>query len=623
MDILALPQDTVLHVFSFLSPIDLARGVRRTCKSWNNLSYDRSLWKHVKLYKYGLHNKFSSSSFIEFLRGISDRIQSLDLERTSFHSDGYLHSDFYCSDLKEINLFGCEISLDTIQGLLGKYKDIESVSLSLNIRSSSGFLAFVQQLSEMQKLKKLKIHNCCVGEKFLQGDAAKLRLHQLFKAHSNLVSLSFVQCKLPADLYKLAIENNSEIRELSFVMCGEIQADILRISAGAGFHKLETLNLAGTRCDDNVLKAVAEKAPRLEHVYMNACGSLITDNGISSLAERCRYITTLVISRTRFDKCTLTNAALESIAGSCKLLKQLIVNYCFGIGDLCLAALATGCKQLEDLEIAGCDGLSDYGLQRLVEKCPRLKKLNLSECEQITSKSVNDAVIKLRQLRFLNLENCYCLRDLKFRTTEIFKDTGGAHGDTVIGSKVEDKHENTGLEIKQPFASEEMHSHMFVLCIGYCSKISVECLRQISSFCPDIRELTLQECSNIADLSIELLAKSCKSLSKLNVSGGFGNYSTKLTDRSLHSIATWCQNLEHLVILQNPNITINGINGVVVECPRIGLVSVSTGNRVHIPGLKLAFSKVESKLIKLESMGKASRVDIYVYANKSAGLKQT
>ena len=575
----------------------------------------------MNLYKLGLHNKFSSSSFIEFLRGISYCVQSLDVERTNFLSDAYLHSDFYCSALKEINLFGCDLSLDTIQNMLTKYKDIESISLSLNIRSSSGFLAIMHQLSELRKLKKLKIHNCSLDERHpLAFEASRLRLHQLFKAQNNLESLSFVHCQMPLDLYMIAIDYNPELREISFKMCGKLQADAFKTSDGAALKKLETLNLAGTKCDDHVLKTVAERAPQLKHVYINACGSLVTENGIAFFAERCRCLTTLVISKTRFDKLHLTDAALAVIANSCCSLKYLAVNYCLGIGHLGVVALASGCKLLEDLEIAGCDTLSDDSLQSLVENCLNLRKLNLLDCEQITSTSVNSILVKLRHLRYLDLNNCYRLCDLKFMSTDLRINTEDCRDDIVKDNL--SKPESNGVETKQRFTFDEIHSHIFVLSIGYCSKISAECLRQVASFCPDIRELNLQECFNITDQSVELVTKSCKSLTKFNISGGFGNHSTKLTDKSLESLAKWSQKLEHLVILQNPNITINGINAVVVRCPRIDLVSVSTGNRVQIPGLKLAFGKVNTKWIKLDVLsGKANYVDIYVQLNKA--VKQT
>ena len=629
MDILSLPDEHLLHIFSFLSPVDLAWGVRRTCQRWKRLSYDRSLWKRIDLYQLGLHDKFSTSSFIEFLRGISERVQSLNFIKTKFHPGAYLHNDFYCSALKEIKLFGCEMSLDTMQNLLTKYKDIESVSLSLNIRSSSGFMAITQQLSELRKLKKLKIHNCILDDKHpLTFEASQLQMRQLFEAHHNLEFLSLVRCQMSNELYKLAIDNNPELREITFMVCGNLDADVFKTSNGTALKKLETLNLhnfGGTEFNDHVLKAVAEKVSHLKSVCLNSCGSLITTNGISFLVERCRCLTTIIISTGRLERINLTDAALEAIANSCALLKHLAVSYCPGIGHIGVVALASGCKLLEDLEIAGCSELVDESLQSLVENCPKLRKLNLKDCEQLTSKSINDAVVKLKHLWYLNLNNCDRLGDLDFNTTETNASAklDGADDTAIEDIKDFDKSESIAVKMKELVGLMEVHSHISFLCIGNCTLLSDNCLRQVASFCPDIRELNVHENYNITDQSVDLIARSCKFLKKLDISGGFGERLTKLTDRCLHSIATLSHNIEHLAIMQNRNITINGINDVVINCPKIGLISVSTGHRVQVPGLRSAFSKINSKLVKLDILrGKANFVDIFVEVNKAARQTQ-
>lgn len=658
MNVQDLPQDIVLQVFSFLSPTDLVGGVRKTCKQWNNLSYDRTLWKHVSLYKCGLHNKFSSLSFVEFLRGICKCIQSLDLERTNFNSEGYLHQDILCSELKNLYLFGCEISTDCLLALLKKYNNIVALSLSLNIKSSSRFSAVVEQISEMKNLKKLKIHNCCI----VDGDTvAKLCMYRLFTTHKNLKSLSLVHCQFPVDLYTEVIQNNPYLKEINLHICGNVQTNAFR--GNTGLKQLQKLDLAGTKCDDYVLTSVADKTSHLEIISINNCGPGITDFGITYLAERCSHITTFIISRTRFDKTNVTDACIEAVARMCPLLRNLVVNYCSSIGDSGVIALSHGCKYLEEFEIAGCARLTDSAVLSLIKNCQGLRKLNLSECAQITNLSVNTAVTNLKYLRYLNLENCLLLCGLKFKTIDTIKNTD-THPTEIDNSKIHNNkifsddqncikennetgalsedgtrktertevlqtserspqtnldtvvvHENISEE--HLTNSADIHSHVFSFFLGRCAKISVRCLKQVSCFCPDIRELTLQECSELTDSAVELLVRSCKYLEKLNLSGPSSGEATELTDSTLHSIAIWSQRLKHLVMYNNPNITVHGIFDVAVKCPIIILISISMGDnsRISLPGLNITFSTMESKLVKLDTVG-AKQVDIYMYSNK-------
>ena len=659
MNILNLPTDVLLHVFSFLPPLDLAGGVRGACKTWNLLSYDRSLWKNINLYKFGLHDKFSASSFISFLSGICGHVQTLDLGRSTLDSDGYLHEDIHCSNLQEINLFGSAITEECTVELLNKYKHLTSLDLSLNIKSTRLFSAVLEQLSGLENLKSLTVHNCSIDE-HSQDRLDKLLL--VYKTHNCMESLSFVHCDLPCNLYLKIIQIHPNLCEISFILCGQLHRGVFQ--QAAALKQLKKLNLADTKCDDSVLTSVSGKAPYLEYVCLSACGSFITDTGISYMAERCIYITTLIVSRTRYDNSSVTNVGLESVAYFCKNLHKLIINYCSGISDTGVIAISNGCKNLEVFEIAGCTALSDAAVLCLVKNCPRLSRIKLTECVQITSLSINVVVTKLKHLKYLNLETCHRLSNLCFRMVKSENIPCGAKREKKINKLNEagpdadsDLHDNLGKHVigdstrvkstedgdiqpemtidKCTYVSErdceltnlirgqrEFHSHMFNLYLGFCSNISVTCIHHVASFCPDLRELTLQGCSFITDDSVHVLVKSCKALSKLNISGGSVNQTSRLTDKTLHFIAEECENLLHLVICKNHNITAKGVFDVICQCPNISLVSVSIGDRtnISIPTLKTTFSGIQSKLVKLEKFGE-TRVDIYVYVNKGVERK--
>ena len=653
MNILHLPQDVTLQIFSFLSPKDLINSVRRSCKIWNALSYDRSLWKYISLSSIGWHNTFSTSTFLEFLGGICNCVCSLDLGRVNLDSEGYLHENIFCSNLRDLNLFGSDISGDCIIALLEKYKNLHSVSLSLGIASTRMFIGIVKQLSLLEKLESLTVHNCNIDE---HSSDLLSEFCQIFKRQS-MKNISFIHCDLPDDVYRDILQSNTDLSELNMMLCSPMCCSIF--DNCSSLKRLWKLNLTDTKCDDSVLISVSNKSPYLRYVSITSCGSFVTDTGISHMAERCTLITTLIISRSRYDKSSITNVGLAAIADSCKHLRTLVVNYCSEISDSGVLVIARGCRNLQEFEIAGCTALSDRAILCLVENCLGLRKLKLTECVQLTSLSINAVIANLKHLKYLNLETCHRIANLNlvkniveakcylkdptdstssapFTSEENSKLTGGlrfiSRNESPTASYVDynareingtgEKSDNDPMTISRSKSGIErqlkLHSHLFNLYLGFCSKISDNCLREIAYFCPDLRGLTLQGCTSLTDMAVEELVKSCPALTRLNISGGSVNQTSKLTDRSLHAIANECQNISHLVVCKNPNITIDGLCEVIKRCPKLRLASVSIGDRTNIgiSTLTASFSQLESKLTRIEKFG-SNRVDIHVYLNRS------
>lgn len=633
MNILDLPTDVTLQIFSYLSPVDIAGRVRRTCTAWQNCSYDKSLWRIINLRKFGLHNKFSSMTFLEFLKGIAESIQSLDLGYTSLDSVAYYHEDIYCSNLKELYLFGCDISGDCIIKLFEKYRNLTSVSLSL--KSTKTFCEILKQLQGLADLKKLAIHNSV--EEYNQDVQ---ELCSLFRKNVNIESLMLVHCNFPSFVYEVILETNTNLKELSIQFCGQIDRHIF--GSCPSLKQLQKLSLTDTKFDDDVLKALVDRTSCLRYISIPGCGSFVTDTSISYMAEHCTFLTTLVLSQSRYDKSSITNVGLQAVSKCCHLLRDLVINYCSEVSDTGVTAIAQGCPDLEEFEVAGCTALSDASILCLVDSCRKLRKLNLKECVQLTSLSVNDVVTKLKHLKYLNLETCHRLTDLYLlklvssrssgnrngnsearvqddlvsKPTAQLHDTDNDHGDS-LKNVINDLIGNPADEKQKEEVNLEIHSHLFSLYLGFCSKISASCIRQVATFCPDLRELTLQGCSYINDSSVAVLMKCCRFLSRLNISGGSVNQISRLTDKCLDFIGKHGENLRHLLICKNHNITISGLFSVITRCPKVCLVSASVGERtnVSVAGLSAVAGSLEKKLVRIKKFGE-TRVDIFVYVNR-------
>ena len=656
MLILDLPVDVTLKIFSFLSPVVLAGTVRHVCTCWHNLSYDSSLWKVIDLKKYGLHCKFNSSTFREFLRGVCDSVQRLDLRHTNLDDEAYYHEDIFCINLQELRLFGCDISNECVVRLLEKYQNLKSVSLTL--KSTKTFSEILKQLQKLDCLR-LEIYNTSIEDYSVN---MLEEFSSLFRQHNHREHISFTHCDFPSSLYNEILANSADLRELIIQFCGQMRSDIFEMTTKHSLHQLQKLELTNTKFDDSVLIAFSERAPKLSYVSIGGCGSYVTDTGISYLAEHSTRLTTLIISRSRYDSSSVTNVSLEVVADFCHKLRHLEVNYCSEVSDKGVIAIARGCPELEEFQVAGCTALSDTANLCLVEHCPKLRKLNLKECVQLTAVSVNAIITNLKHLRELDLETCHRITDLNLhqrcfkgkemptgnqRTASpeesaeekieaIFNDDNGTayrtgdsismNGDISKGAPFENINiVYDTIEIDDSIRINlDGHSHISSLYLGFCSKISVSCIRQVASYCLDLRELNLQGCSYINDSSIGTLMKCCKFLRKLNIAGGSVNQTSRLTDKCLEFISEHGENLSRLVVCKNHNITVSGLFLVITGCPKIRHVSASAGERtnVTVAGLTTKVAGLESKLIRIETCGD-TRTEIFVYTNKGCKKEQT
>ena len=124
--------------------------------------------------------------------------------------------------------------------------------------------------------------------------------------------------------------------------------------------------------------------------------------------------------------------------------------------------------------------------------------------------------------------------------------------------------------------SPKVHSELRTLNIGLCSKVTDQCLRQIATFCPDLRELDINGCFNTTDLGISYIVRGCQRLELLNISSGSMIQKMSLTDQSLVSIATHCKYLRRLHVEKNPLMSLEGYKNFFDNCPLPCTVSLTT-----------------------------------------------
>lgn len=95
---------------------------------------------------------------------------------------------------------------------------------------------------------------------------------------------------------------------------------------------------------------------------------------------------------------------------------------------------------------------------------------------------------------------------------------------------------------------------------------STTSLRQIATYCPELRELDLKGCYNTTDDGISSIVRGCQRLRLLDISTSYTKQML-LSDRSLVTIATHCKNLRQLNIQKNDLMSLDGVRYFCDRCP--------------------------------------------------------
>jgi hypothetical protein len=221
-----------------------------------------------------------------------------------------------------------------------------------------------------------------------------------------------------------------------------------------------------------------------------------SDNPRVALAAACAGLPKLRVLD--LSQSAATNADLDSLA-ALPSLEVLNLEYC-GVDDGAVDGILTVHATLRHLVLSR-SGITDAGLARLAQGLPRLETLEVEEAP------VSDAGV------MAVARHCKALRRLSCYTTEV------------------------GNRALHEIASNLPGLHAIDL--GHTS-VSEEGVAALLQRCHELRELRLSHCTSIGDMSMKVLADSCRALTTLVIS------STEITDAGLRELSR----LRHLVSLE-------------------------------------------------------------------------
>ena len=305
----------------------------------------------------------------------------------------------------------------------------------------------------------------------------------------------------------------------------------------------------------------------------------ITENGVKYLTYICQNLTHLNLRG-----CTKVNDAAMGYISQFSLLEYLDVTGCVHVTDAGMKHLSTSPSKsrLKYLDLTFCHQITDEGVKYLSE-LTKLEDLTLQCCRHITSQGLTHLVNSCTDIKYLNLTGCHL-----FDLSGVKSEKGLKHLEklNMMGCKLTN---DSCLRVLS-----EWTCNLKELVLAFSDMISDEGVEFVLKNAKSLYHLNLKRCSNITDKTVEAISKHSSNVLKyLNLTGVRG-----FTNQGLSHLQK-CQHLQELVIQRCLQVTNEGISNL-NNCPSLEILDISENTLVTDESIKTFCKKGVLKQLKVE-----------------------
>ncbi|XP_051121708.1 F-box/LRR-repeat protein 4 [Andrographis paniculata] len=318
------------------------------------------------------------------------------------------------------------------------------------------------------------------------------------------------------------------------------------------------------RAGPGMLKRMANRFTRLRELDLSQSVSRsfypgVTDSDLCVIAASFSALRILNLQNCR----GITDKGLAEIGSGLPSLQSLDVSYCRKLTDKGLSAVAQGCHDLRTLHVAGCRFITDGLLKALSSNCDNLEELDLQGCTNITDSGLTALVHGCKRLKHLDLNKCSNIGDVGVSSVS------RACSSSLVTLKLLDCYK-IGDESLMSLA--EYCKNLETVIIGGCRNISDESIKSLASSCnASLKNLRMDWCINISDVSLDCIFLLCRSLEVLDI-----GCCEEVTDAAFEVLGNDDCKL-NLKILRASNcrkITVHGIRKLLKSCQALEYLDV-------------------------------------------------
>ncbi|XP_034235240.1 F-box/LRR-repeat protein 2-like [Thrips palmi] len=368
VNILGLPEEIALCIFSYLSASELSDNVAKVCTLWRVYASAFQLWKRLDYtVDAGVRGRREQVSIFQ----TASAFRKLTLKDSS--SLGCLLPMLFCncSSIQELVISGEEMDPDILSNLGRHYKgSIQSLTLE-GMELDNNWYSSISGIARGLKSLTIKA-DCCVWAMGLLSveciSLSALRLTSCCQTENHRRQMQGVK------------------RMLSLLPDG-----------------LQTLQLgAHITPNGEIMQAIGEKR-RLETLTLEDCCEIL-DRDLLNLLSLSKLQCLQLWRGHSFS----TNGLLNFVYNSnFPHLKHLDFFDCPNLNDEVIQEISIKCSQVETLDISSCHLITDNGLASIFQFCSNLHTLKMSHLPQPTGKDyLNHLPQLLPKLIYLDAYNC-------------------------------------------------------------------------------------------------------------------------------------------------------------------------------------------------------------------------
>lgn len=268
--------------------------------------------------------------------------------------------------------------------------------------------------------------------------------------------------------------------------------------------ELTTIELAGVHAVDNsVLESIAETCRGVQHIKLDACGSVSFHDGIRQIARNCHELRSISIEHCA----TIGIGAIDTLIECCPKLENLSLerNATLLHFDWFIPTIAPRMPNLVALNLRGCSPLSPVSVTVLARNCRNLEQIDLSYCTGLQPEAIMSLTYYCARLRVVLLGHSTVSDDaIEYLVT---------HCPTL---------ENLGVA-----KCHQLAAQTFVQIGRACTRLRIldarntlidSCgMRAIAEGCRRLRVLYVNGCARVTDAAVGMVARGCAELAVLDV----------------------------------------------------------------------------------------------------------
>jgi len=335
-------------------------------------------------------------------------------------------------------------------------------------------------------------------------------------------------------------------------ICGTVtDAELSLLSKGCSM--LRRLDLWGcSHCTDIGIARVASGGPKLRVLNLGRLHQL-TDGGLRPLIAACQSLQSVDLSG-----CTQVSVgSVVSLLENCQNLQALHIG---GLRDLSgeQLSLSPGCAvRLRAVNMCGCTHMRDSFVSQLTVAAPNLMLLDFQGSRSITDNTLQYLSTRVPGLAAINLAGCTGITDDGLEQL-----AAGCRGLQAVSLANISTIGDTGVDALLRGCS------LAFLSVKNCTELTDYSLEAVAKGCPNLNNLDVEITTVEANPAFSEAAF-CKVFASCPALQGFNCGGRVITDAVLEKLAQNCPNLLHLAVHQCHSITAEGVQAILAGCPSI------------------------------------------------------